>query len=198
MAYILELAVLIVAACSLMIIHEMPRTLVFGFCGHRKKVLEKAWKFWQYIDLIGLVFSVTNYSGFSRSFPLGVQKRKTKKWMGFGVFLSLVLCFFLGIGVLKYVYGGLPGIDAMVPAVDMNYIGCVFWQCFTICSASMFLVNLFPVSSFDMGWIIQGFYPEKYMQLISHDGIYKITLVLFIALDIFHYAGIWLVRFFLQ
>gem|GEM_PF-6754612 len=53
-----------------------------------------------------------------------------------------------------------------------------------ILSFSMFIVNLFPVSTFDMGLCIAGKSPNKFFSIIRNDYVIKLILFFAIILEI--------------
>ena len=196
---IIEVVIVIITAMIVMILHEVPKSILY--CAKNKTADRNStiWKVWHYIDPIGLVFSVTNYAGFSKSYIIRVRDKVTNIWLGITGYLSLLIVFITGILILRLQYGGLEGILQIGTGKFslLRYIGCVFWQCICLNSMSMLLINLFPISTFDMGLVIAGAFPSKYMGLLQSDVAYKIAIILLIVLDVFHYLSIWLIRFLL-
>lgn len=199
MERLIEIVIVIITAMLVMILHEIPKSILY--CAKNKTADRDSviWKVWHYIDPIGLIFSVTNYAGFSKSYIIRVRDKVTNIWLGITGYLSLLAVFTIGILVLRIQYGGLAGI-LQISAGEfslLHYIGCIFWQCICLNSMSMFLINLFPVSTFDMGLVVAGAFPTKYMGLLQSDVMYKIGIILLIVLDVFHYLSVWLIRFLL-
>lgn len=190
----------IVSAVIVMILHELPKSIVY--CARNKSADHNhtIWKVWHYIDPVGLVFSLTNYSGFSKSYMFRVRSKTTNVWLGVTGYLSLIVMFITGILVLRCRYGGLSGIQELGTGEFsfFYYTGCVFWQCFCLNSMGMLLVNLFPISTFDMGLLVAGAFPSKYMALLQSDVMYKIAVILLIVLDVFRYLSVWLTQFLLM
>lgn len=58
-----------------------------------------------------------------------------------------------------------------------------------IISINMLIVNLFPVSTFDMGLLIAGRSPSKYFSIIRNDFLIKILLILSILFGIIPTLG---------
>lgn len=189
----------IVSAMIVMVLHELPKSIVY--CARNKSADHNhtIWKVWHYIDPVGLIFSVTNYSGFSKAYMFRVRNKTTNVWLGITGYLSLITMFMTGIIVLRCQYGGLSGIQEIGTGEFslFYYAGCVFWQCLCLNSMGMLLVNLFPISTFDMGLLIAGAFPSKYMALLQSDVMYKIAVILLIVLDVFRYLSVWLTQFLL-
>ncbi|MBQ1393889.1 MAG: hypothetical protein IIY81_10255, partial [Lachnospiraceae bacterium] len=59
-----------------------------------------------------------------------------------------------------------------------------------ILSVSMFFVNLFPISVFDMGLCIAGVSSKHYLGIIKSDMLIKIILMLAIAVGVIRYFAL--------
>ena len=56
-------------------------------------------------------------------------------------------------------------------------------------SFGMFVANLFPVSTFDMGLLIAGTSPTGYLGMLKADGTVKLIFVLVLLFDLIHYGA---------
>ena len=194
---LLRIVVAMASAVLLMILHELPRSLVYCISKKNFRGNREIWKLWHYIDPIGLLFCITNYSGFSKAYMFRIQDRKTNIRLGITGFATLLVLFIAGIVTLRFGYGGLKELADMGTVSIFYYIGCLFLQSFCLQCFAMLLVNLFPISTFDMGMLVAGAKPDKYMQMIQSDSQYKIVLLLLIIFDILKYISTWVVQFLL-
>lgn len=188
---IVELLMTMTAAAVLMILHEFPKA--FYFCiTSENKMSQKWWKkvflFHRYIDPIGIVLATVSFAGFSRPLMFRVENQKKNLRMGLLGFICLFCIFIVSVGVLKYNYGicslsiTVKGISAV--AVEL------FWIYMTILSVSMFFVNLFPISVFDMGLCIAGVSSKHYLGIIKSDMLIKMILMLAIAVGVIRYFAL--------
>lgn len=191
MAKLLQIVVRLLSAICVMLWHETAKLLAYRLCTGKKYTGRL--KIWYFIDPIGLIFMLTNYAGFSKPAPIRVQDRKTNIWLGMAGFISLLVLYGFGIYMLRTCYGGLDGIRAGSSSHIWN-LTCIFLQCLCIHSIGMLFVNLFPVSVFDLGEMIAGMHPEKYMELLQSDALYKTFVGMFIVLDLFHYVSLWVTQ----
>ena len=70
----------------------------------------------------------------------------------------------------------------------------LFWIYMAALSAGMFLINLFPVSIFDMGLCIAGVSSRHYLGIIKNDMLIKVILMLAIAMGVIRYFAFGIVK----
>ena len=185
---IMEIGIAVLVAGIVMVLHEFPKSLFFFCCApaeEKRKLRGKIFKLHQYIDPVGLLLSVTSCAGFSKPFMFRVRSQKKNLMMGISGFCVLIFLFLSAVYMLRTKYG--------LVALQVDEIGLwqiaeqLFWIYLAILSGSMFLVNLFPVSVFDMGLLIAGTSASRYFRIVQMDTVIKIILLLAIALDIIRY-----------
>ncbi len=160
----------LLAACVVMILHELVKSLVFvarSGKGNLKK--HKIFYLHEYIDPIGLLFCLFGFAGFSKPYMYRMQNKQTNFYVGVVGFITL-LCM---------AFGGL-----LMCRSTQNIYVYVFFQYISVLSIGMFFVNLFPVSVFDMGLILAGKAPDKFISSIKNDYTIKMILILAIILGI--------------
>ena len=192
----LEILLCIIAASVIMVIHELIKSIVY-LCvrkvqkqpaSHNNSILA----IWRYIDPLGILLSVTSFVPFSKPHLFRIRDKKTNMVLGITGFMVLLSVFFLSIAVLKT---GCLGMGALFSAGGMAArITSIFWQYMAILSFDMFIANMFPVSTFDMGLVIAGFSAKHYLHIIKADSIIKLIFILALMFDIIHYGCIKLLR----
>jgi len=187
--HLLDFGTAIPAAIIVMILHELSKTFVY-YLRYPKEIKESmkyALCFYRYIDPIGLICSVAAHGGFSKPYLYRMKDKKTNRMLGITGFMSLVFIAGISILALKYFFevsftdGGLYYISTMSQGMVV-----LMYLCFNIAfiSIGMFLVNLFPIASFDMGNIVAGVSIAKFFEFLSKDGLLKMAVVLCLILGI--------------
>lgn len=191
---LLEVAASILAAILVMILHEMPKSLLFLYRRRREeKTIEEKnkWK-WSsaflvhhYIDPIGLLLCITTYGGFSKPYMFRIRDRKTNCMIGVLGFLSLFCIYGFSMYILRCQYhiAAPENLENLTGSI-WNCFGKLFWIYMGILSLGIFFVNLFPVSVFDMGLIIAGKSPKAYLSMIQRDSFVKIIILLMMAVGV--------------
>lgn len=198
---LLEFFICALAACFLMIIHELAKALVYMaiqcFSGRKRVFHYSIWALHRYIDPVGVILSVTSSVPFSKPFMFRIQDKKVNRILGVVGFFVLLLCFFLSMLALKLHIGGVNGMNTLEGHGLFWKVVTLFIQYIAILSFGMFVANLFPVSTFDMGLLIAGFSSEKYLSIIKMDSIIKIIFLITIFLGLIHYGGFRFISFIL-
>jgi len=175
---LLSIAAVIIASCIVMILHEIPKTVVFFCLEKRKNLGKQLLKSYQHIDPVGLIFSIAGYSGFSKAYMLRAKKDKDNIILGMVGYITLLMMFLMGILVCKFGFGAVDTLTNPQLLIFMSF------QYISIMSFGMFVVNLFPIMSLDMGLIIAGISREKYFSIIRTDYFLKMILILSVLLGI--------------
>lgn len=192
---IVELLMAIFTAAIIMVLHEFPKAVYY--CISSEIRTSKHW--WKkivclhrYIDPIGILLAVVSYAGFSKPLMFRVQDQKKNLKMGIIGFVCLLFTCFFSTVVLKYYYGMQK---LSVTATGFSAIAVeLFWIYMAALSAGMFLINLFPVSIFDMGLCIAGVSSRHYLGIIKNDMLIKVILMLAIAMGVIRYFAFWIVE----
>ncbi len=179
---LIRLAAALLAGSIVMILHELPKAMIYKRINSSNGVKSKhnIYRLHHYIDPIGLILCVTNQAGFSKPYMYRIKDKKTNFILGIAGFLSLSIIFMVSMILLKF---GI-GMEANFSYLESTGLLELFFQCtlvyIALISISMLLVNLFPISTFDMGLCIAGKSPTKYFTIIRNDYFIKMLLVLVI------------------
>lgn len=196
---IMEICLCLIVALFLMVFHESVKVLVYLL---RKKRISSAnistrkispWKFWRYIDPIGLILAVTCYVPVSKPYFFRIRDKRTNLILGITGLCSLLVVFVGSILVLRLHYGGIAGLLQLEADGFLEWILPVFWRYMAILSFGMLVANLFPVSTFDMGLLVAGNSSKSYLNIIKADGTIKVILILTLLLGIIRYGGVRLI-----
>lgn len=160
----ITVAAILAAGSFIMIIHELVKSLVFVIrSGKEINEKHKIFRIYQYIDPIGLLFCLIGFSGFSKPYMYRMRDRKTNLYTGIAGFVTLLLLALGGVWICK---------------TTASVFVFVFAQYVSVLSIGMFLVNLFPVSVFNMGLLLAGLAPEKFFGAIRNDYTIKMILIM--------------------
>ncbi|MBQ2275471.1 MAG: hypothetical protein U0L23_08415 [Lachnospiraceae bacterium] len=192
---VILLAALLVAVI-ISLCHELPKAFVYRMSQKKKRKMRHLFKVQHYIDPIGLLFQTICYAGFSKPYLYGIKDKKTNLLIGIVGFLSLILCACVG-GGLFYItvdYLNTPNLSASIYWQTFIYSFSYFFMLFPI---TMAMVNLFPISTFDISMVIAGINLKRYFILLSHETYVKILLLLVIMYGGFKNIGVILVNLFI-
>ena len=192
----LEILLCIIAASVIMVIHELIKSIVY-LCvrkvqkqpaSHNNSILA----LWRYIDPLGILLSVTSFVPFSKPHLFRIRDKKTNMILGITGFSVIILLFVLSTAVLKT---GCLGMDRLFSSGGIKaHVVSLFWQYMAVLSSGMFIANMFPISTFDMGLIIAGISAKYYLSIIKADSLIKLVFILALMFDIIHYGSIRLLR----
>ena len=187
---LLSVSAALVAAIVIMILHELPKSIIYcvrslaewkeqpNYELRIKRTVRDICKLWKYVDPIGLLLCVTTYSGFSKPYMYRMKDRKTNKIAGFTGFFILLLIAVLNTLIIRTYF--LP-IDVneftIVNDSISNLVSFYFFNSMAFISINMLLINLIPISTFDMGLLIAGYSPSKYFSIIKNDHYIKMILL---------------------
>ena len=180
---LIRLVAALLAGSLVMILHELPKAMIYkrlNNSSNGKKSKHNVYRIHHYIDPIGLILCVTSQAGFSKPYMYRIKDKKTNFILGIVGFLSLAIVFMVSMVLLKFAIG----IETSSSYLESSGLLEYFFQCtliyIALISISMLLVNLFPISTFDMGLCIAGKSPTKYFTIIRNDYFIKMLLVLVI------------------
>lgn len=184
-------AICLLAAAVLMVLHEGIKVLAYAaYKGKEAKWKASPWKFWRYIDPVGLILSLTSAAPVSKPFFFRIYDKKTNRILGFSGFLLLIAVFVGSMSVLCFFYGGMEGLTRLEIAGWWQKVPPLFFQYLALMSFGMLAANLFPISTFDMGLVIAGYSSKAYLNIVKADGVIKMILLLALLLDMVRYAGL--------
>lgn len=188
-AKFIDLGCAIFAGMFVMILHELPKTIVYYMSEKKesRSSLLYALKFQHYIDPIGLILSIVAYSGFSKPYMYRIKNKKMNLKLGITGFVSLVITFIISSLILKYYFGiefGEGGFYYLYKADLIRKTVMMFFFNVAFMSCGMFLVNLFPIATFDMGNIIAGISPVKFYEYLCKDYVMKLIFILIVIFGV--------------
>lgn len=181
----------IVAAIVVMILHEFPKAYVFDRISNKKEEGKKhnIYKIHHYVDPIGLLFCVASGAGFSRPYMYRIKDKKTNLQLGIVGFISLLLTFLVSVSVLRFALGVNQNYYLYSQMSFMEIFAPILMLKMAYMSIGMFLVNLFPLSTSDLGLCVAGNSPSKFMAIIRNDYTLKLVLMLLIIFNIIPVVG---------
>lgn len=171
-----------IAGVIVMIIHEFPKAYLYNKFNPKQDSQRKRniYKLHHYIDPIGLVLCITNQAGFSKPYMYRIKDKKTNMYLGICGLFTLILVFSVSISILHFGLGIPAELTISQDIGNLELILQFILVYIALISLSMFIVNLFPVSTFDMGLCIAGNSPSKYFSIIKNDYFIKVMLILVI------------------
>lgn len=184
----LEILICIIAAALLMVIHELTKSIVY-LCvrkiqGQTASQNNSILALWRYIDPLGILLSVVCFVPFSKPHLFRIRDKKTNMILGITGFSVLLLIFIGSIVILKT---GAFGIGTLFASGSfVAHVAALFLQYMAILSFDMFIANMFPVSTFDIGLVIAGLSSRHYLQIIKADSAIKLIFILALMFDLIH------------
>ena len=197
---ILEIVICLVAAVLLMVLHELFKAVIFVLLRvkeNNKQIIKRRgiWKLWRYIDPVGLVLAVTCYVPVTKPFMFRIRDKKTNLIIGISGLVFLAVIFFGSVQMLHIIYGTNANAAAALNSSGNRRAGILFWQYMQMLSFDYFIVNLFPVSTFDMGHIIAGKSARIYLGIIKADTQIKLLLILTLFLNLINAGYMCFIKF---
>ena len=190
---ILEWFICAFAAVVLMVVHELSKAIIYMAIqkakGNKRTYAHSIWEVHRYLDPIGVILSITSGVTFSKPFMFRIQDKKVNRILGITGFVVLILCFAGSMAALKLHVLGVSGMTTLEGYGLAAKCITLFIQYIAILSLGMFLTNLFPVSTFDMGLLIASVSPQKYLGIIKMDAVIKIIFIVTIFLDLIYYGS---------
>lgn len=177
---IIDFIAKIIAAVSIMIIHEMTKSFTYITCNPTISSLEKKklLKPLHAIDPIGFLLFLSVSAGFSKPNRYRLKDQKTNFYIGISGLMILLILFFLFLGCAGLTIQYDPIFPQGTIWGYLSYAVSALIYRMALFSLSMFLVNLFPVMFLDMGNIIAGKSLKNYFKIMQMDFQFK-SLVLF-------------------
>ncbi len=198
MEQLIQIVAGLFATLLVMILHEVPKTLVYNRQCEKKIPLSRIFYLPQYIDPIGLIFCVFSWAGFSKPYRYEIKIKKNATYIGFIGLLSLLLLTITSYVVYCAFYTGVK-VDQILVGMDMSSRFNYYFICYImIISLGMFVVNLFPITAFDMGFIIAGKSLASYIRIIRADTFIKLALFIVLFTEAIPILGIRLINFLLS
>ena len=171
-----------IAGGIVMILHEFPKAYIYNRLNPAQDIKRKRgiYKLHHYIDPIGIILCITNQAGFSKPYMYRIKDKKTNLILGMTGLITLLVIFMVSMAILRYGIGVNSNLNYS-ETISINELILQFILVYiALISISMFIVNLFPISTFDMGLCIAGKSPSKYFVIIQNDYFIKMVLLLVI------------------
>ena len=198
MEHLIKFAASLFAALLVMILHEIPKTLVYRIQAKKKIALSKVFYFPQYIDPIGLIFCVFSLAGFSKPYRFEIKVKKNATYIGIVGLLSLLLCTVISYIIYCFCYSGLKMEQVLANTGVGDLFNYYFICYFLLISLGMFVVNLFPIAAFDMGFIIAGKSIRTFIHIIRSDTFIKLALFIVLFTEAIPMLGIRIINMLLS
>ena len=170
-----------------MIIHEFFKNLVYYYLRKKEniKVNKKLFYFWKSIDLVGILTTLAMYTPFSKQYRYTISNKKTALCVGITGLSTLLCVFVLSIVIIRNCFIEYVNVTSSINTQDTPYYIYLFFVSIALLSMSMFLVNLFPITCFDMGLIILGTNSKNRGSIVVFDGYLKLLFFFLIVLRFF-------------
>lgn len=189
---LLQLIAVIFASMLVMILHELPKSIMYNYCNKKqsRSTRMNIYKVYHYIDPIGLLLCITTYAGFSKPYMYRIKEKRTNLLLGLTGCLSLILCLLVSMGIWKIHF---TTMDSKVYSTTIEWIILsfpnYFVQSVAFVSVNMLIVNLIPISTFDMGLIVAGKSPSRYFSIIRNDYMIKMILLVLVLFGVIPSLG---------
>lgn len=184
---IIKIIASFIAAAIVMILHEFPKAFAYNLLSKEKNRKNKnnIYKLHHYIDPIGMLLCITNEAGFSKPYMYRIKEKKTNFILGITGLVSLLIVFVISMLVMRF------GMEMSYLNSDPVYVILLKFLAVYIARISicMFIVNLYPISTFDMGLCIAGKSAGKYFSIIRNDYMLKMMLLLLVIFRIIPTIG---------
>jgi hypothetical protein len=176
----------LIAGGLVMILHEFPKAYIYNRLNPIQDSKRKTniYKLHHYIDPIGILLCITNQTGFSKPYMYRIKDRRTNFILGTTGLISLLVIFLSSMAVLRFGIGINSNLNYSETISIFELILQFILVYIALISISMFLVNLFPISTFDMGLCIAGKSPSKYFVIVRNDYFIKMVLLLVILFQV--------------
>lgn len=192
MEYIVEIVAILLASALVMILHELPKAIMYLLTGRhcREEDRKNIFKLHRYIDPIGLILFLVCHAGASRPYPYRLKEKDTNIAIGMVGFLTLILMIIGGCAFYNFLLMRFP----VLYSTDIQNPGMLLlikmsWY-FIYASIVLLIVNIFPTPTSDMFLLIIAMAPSKLLSLLKYDSYIKVALLLCF---IFQYVQNWAV-----
>ncbi len=186
MEYMIEAGAILLASALAMMLHELPKSMVYVLTGRHCQPADRyrIFKLYQYIDSVGWILFLICHAGCSRPYPYRLKEKDTNVAIGLTGFLTLGVLLMAGYASYHLVLPRLP----MTLGIDMDGQWMVFlvqlnWY-FIHAVMVLGIVNLFPMITSDIFLIIIALSPSKMIPLMKNDALIKGLLIICIIFNV--------------
>lgn len=184
---LLYITITLVSGIFLMLVHEFVKNVVYYNIRRKDgaKVDKKIFYFWKYIDLVGVITTIAMYTPFSKQYRYTISNKKTAFWVGFTGVLSLFIIFLICIITLRCNFKDYIVATQIMETDSIRYFYYLILVNLSMLSMSMLLVNMFPITCFDMGLLILSTNSKNRGTIVILDGYLKLLFFFMIVLRVF-------------
>lgn len=177
------------AGVFVMILHELPKAILYRRLKHRygkeeDKKFENRINPVHFVDPIGLIFCVIYGIGFSKPYYYRMKEKKWNQWLGITGLLSLMLQFFIVVAILKFGFQMNSSLTLYGDFSIYYEFLMYFLSSYAIISIGMLITNLFPLISSDMSLLVAANQPVKFVTLLRSDYVIKMAWMFLLLIGI--------------
>lgn len=189
----------IIAACFVMSSHEHVKIQVYYIINKKSAGIypKSNRRLWKYIDPVGMLLFIFCNAGFSKSTTFFLKDKRTSLYLGLYGILSQLIMFFLFCGIARIMLNTswlqLTG-NSMV-AYFVYFLNSLVFR-LALFSLSSVLVNLFPMSAFDMGLLLTGKSMENFFKILKMDSFVKTLVLVSICIGLIYEVSYHITKFF--
>ena len=190
MEYIIEIVGILLASALAMILHELPKSIMYIMTGRHCTPEDRLriFRLNRYVDPIGLLFFLVCHAGASRPYPYRLKERDTNIAIGMTGFLALIVMIIGGTACYNFLLMRFPILfDVGVENPWMLLLIKTSWY-FIYASIVLLIVNLFPTLTSDLFLLVVAFSPSKLKGFVRYDSVVKVAMLLCF---IFQYVQSW-------
>lgn len=194
MIAVIQIAAAVLAAVLVMILHELPKAIVYNITSRKKVPLSDIFHLLRYIDPIGVIFCIATGAGFSKPYPFKIESKRQPMVIGMAGLASMLLVFSGMMLIYTRRYHGFHMYEILFdPAKDFQF---AYWfiSLTILYSLCMFFMNLIPIATFDMGLILASVSMNNYIAIIRQDTVMKLLLYVVLVLQMLPILTIHIVR----
>lgn len=186
MEYTIEILSILLASSIVMIVHELPKSIMYVLTGRhcRPEDRWKIFKIYQYIDPIGLILFLTCHAGTSKPYPYRLKEKDTN--LAIGLSGLLTLCVMIVASYFIYyqvVFNLLVTVGLESGGMPMLFVVKISWY-LIYASIVLFIINLVPMTTSDMFLLIIAISPAKMLGLLKKDTVIKGMMIIAIVLGL--------------
>lgn len=191
MENIIEIGAVLTASALAMILHELPKSIMYILTGRHCQPEDKRriFRLHQYIDPVGWILFLVCHAGCSKPYPYRLKEKDTNIAIGLTGFLSLGVMIAAGYVFYYNIIPYLPLITGWtLTSPLLKFVAVTSWF-FLYASCVLLIINLFPTTASDMFLLIIGIAPSKLIYLLKNDAMIKGLLIFAIILGLIPYAA---------
>ena len=175
MKILIEAASLLLASALVMILHELPKSVMYVMTSRHCRAGDKRqiWKLHRYIDPVGWILFMTCHAGCSRPYPYRLKEKDTNIAIGLTGFLALGVMIMGGYALNYFKVFYMPGaLSWEAQGVLRQFMIQANWY-FNYAAVVLLIVNLIPVISSDISLLIIALSPKQLIPLLKNDTMIK-------------------------